>query len=291
MDSYNRTSQWVEQLNLRGKSLSKGHRAIIAFVATHYDKAATMTAASLGENCGVSESTVVRFAVAMGYEGYPEWQEALKMATRQRLTSQQRFDMATEMKEGDVLSTVLKNDMENIRKTIEGIEPKQFDEVVARLLKARRIYIMGLRSAAPLAQFLYHYLHQIFEEVILMQNTVNDLFEEMVRISNQDVLIGISYPRYSRRTLDCMRFARQHGAQVIGLTDSEMSPLWQTSDVCLCAATDMAGFVDSLAAPLSLINALVVNLGLHRRDELSAHFEKLEEVWNANSIYLEQSGK
>ncbi len=280
------TREMIDRLNLRGKALSKGHRRIAEYIAQHYDKAVFMTAAALGEKCGVSESTVVRFAMAMGYEGYPELREALSSLVRQRLTSEQRFAIASGIEQRDVLQTVLRNDEQNIRKTVEAISRVEFDDVVQRLLAARRIYVMGLRSAAPLAQFMYHYLHQIMDDVVLVSNTTGDVFEEIARISEKDVLVGISFPRYSTRTVECMRFARQNGAQVVGLTDGEMSPLREVADVCLCASTDMASFVDSLAAPLSVINALVVSVGLHRREELASHFKRLEGIWNAHSVYI-----
>lgn len=280
------TTEIIDRLNLCGRPLSKGHRRIAEYIAQHYAQAMFMTAAALGAECGISESTVVRFATAMGYEGYPELREALASLVRQRLTSEQRFAIASNLSEDAVLSTVLHNDQQNIRKTVEALSQKDFDEVVSRLLGARRIYVMGLRSAAPLAQFLYLYLHQILDEVVLVQNTLGDVFEEIARIGNQDVLVGISFPRYSSRTLECMRFARQNGAQVIGLTDGDMSPLREVSDVCLCACTDMASFVDSLSAPLSVINALIVSVGLRRREELSVHFKRLEDIWNAHSVYI-----
>ena len=278
----------IQRLNLRGKPLSKGHRRIAEYIAEHYEKAVFMTAAALGSACGVSESTVVRFATAMGYEGYPELRETLASLVRQQLTSEQRFAIASTIQERDVLSTVLHNDEQNIRKTMEDLSQQDFDNVVQRLLHARRIYVMGLRSAAPLAQFMYHYLHQILEDVVLVHNSTGDVFEEIARIGEQDVLVGISFPRYSARTLECMRFAKQNGAQVVGLTDGDMSPLHEEADVCLCASTDMASFVDSLAAPLSVINALVVSVGLHRREELGAHFKRLEGIWNAHSVYIDK---
>lgn len=283
------TKELIEKLNLRGSALSKGHRRIAEYIAQHYDKAVFMTAAALGAECGVSESTVVRFASAMGYEGYPELREALSSLVRQRLTSEQRFAIASEMDQRDLLARVLRTDEQNIRKTVEAISQEEFEDVVQRLLSARRIYVMGLRSAAPLAQFMYHYLHQIVDDVVLVGNT--DVFEEIARISEKDVLVGISFPRYSLRTLECMRFARQNGAQVVGLTDGEMSPLREVSDVCLNACTDMASFVDSLAAPLSVINALVVSISLHRREELAAHFKRLEGIWNAHSVYIDKENE
>ena len=278
----------IQRLNLRGQPLSKGHRRIAQYIAENYEKAVFMTAAALGNACGVSESTVVRFASAMGYEGYPELRETLASLVRQQLTSEQRFAIASTLQERDVLSTVLHNDEQNIRKTVEALSQLDFDDVVSRLLAARRIYVMGLRSAAPLAQFMYHYLHQVLDDVKLVHNTTGDVFEEIARIGEQDVLFGISFPRYSARTLECMRFAKQNGAQVVGLTDGEMSPLHEAADVCLCANTDMASFVDSLAAPLSVINALVVSVGLHRREELAEHFKRLEGIWNAHSVYIDK---
>ncbi len=278
----------IQRLNLRGNPLSKGHRRIAEFIAQNYDKAVFMTAAALGNVCGVSESTVVRFATAMGYEGYPELRETLASLVRQQLTTEQRFAIASNIRERDVLSTVLHNDEQNIRKTVEALSQKDFDDVVQRLLSARRIYVMGLRSAAPLAQFMYHYLHQVLDDVKLVHNTTGDVFEEIARISSEDVLVGISFPRYSSRTVECMRFAKQSGAQVVGLTDGDMSPLHEVADVCLCASTDMASFVDSLAAPLSVINALVVSVGLNRREELAAHFKQLEGIWNAHSVYIDK---
>ncbi|MEG0863709.1 MAG: MurR/RpiR family transcriptional regulator [Clostridia bacterium] len=285
------TQELIDRLNLRGEPLSKGHRRIAEYIASHYEKAVFMTAVALGKQCGVSESTVVRFASALGYDGYPKLQDAMRSLVRQRLTAEQRFAIASEIDSGDVLNTVLKNDAQNIRKTMEALSQKDFEGVVRLLLGARHIYVMGLRSAAPLAQFMYHYLHQIFDEVTLVNNTTGDVFEEIVRIGNGDVLVGISYPRYSTRTLECMRFARQNGAQVVGFTDGAMSPLCPASDLCLCASTDMASFVDSLAAPLSVINALIVSLGLHRREELSEHFRCLEGIWNAHSVYIDKENE
>lgn len=278
----------LEHLGLRGKRLSKSHRAIADYIEAHYDKAGALTAVALGKQCGVSESTVVRFAMALGYEGYPELQAALQELARQRMTAVQRFDMASELTEDTVLKTVLKNDMSNIRRTVEELSQADFDDAVARLLGARHIYVMGLRSAAPLAQFLGHYLHLIFEGVTLVTAATGDVFEELARVGPQDVLVGISFPRYSTRTLEGMRFAREQGAQVVGITDGAMSPLCEAANVCLRAHTDMASFVDSLAAPLSVINALIVALGLQRRAELSDHFKRLEGIWNAQRIYIDK---
>lgn len=276
----------IERLNHSGRKLSKGHRRIAQYIVEHYDKAVFMTASRLGESVGVSESTVVRFAAVLGYEGYPQLQRALQELVSHRLTAVQRFEMSSEIDPNAVLRTVLKSDMQNIRATVEELDNHAFEEGVKRILSAKEIYVIGLRSAAPLAQFLGYYLNYIFDRVHLVSSAATDVFEEIARISEADVVIGISFPRYSTRTVEAMRFARSCGAQVISITDGPMSPLHEVSDVCLNACTDMASFVDSLAAPMSVINALVVSLGLHRKEELSRHFKQLEAIWAANDVYL-----
>ena len=276
----------IERLNHSGRKLSKGHRRIAQYIVEHYDKAVFMTASRLGESVGVSESTVVRFAAVLGYEGYPQLQRALQELVSHRLTAVERFEMSSEIDPNAVLRTVLKSDMQNIRATVEELDNHAFEEGVKRILNAKEIYVIGLRSAAPLAQFLGYYLNYIFDRVHLVSSAATDVFEEIARISEADVVIGISFPRYSTRTVKAMRFARSCGAQVISITDGPMSPLHEVSDVCLNACTDMASFVDSLAAPMSVINALVVSLGLHRKEELSRHFKQLEAIWAANDVYL-----
>lgn len=276
----------IGQLNHSGKKLSKSHRRIAEFIAAHYDKAVFMTAAALGEAVHVSESTVVRFAVALGYEGYPELQHSLQELVRHRLTAVQRFEMTGDILESEVLSTVLKADMLNIRHSVETLDNESFSTVVEKLLNAKTIYVLGLRSAAPLAEFFGYYLQFIFDDVRVVAAGSADVFQAISRVKEDDVLVGISFPRYSTRTLEAMRFAKENNAQVIGLTDGPMSPLHQEADVCLSAQTDMASFVDSLVAPLSVINALLVALALKKRDELSRHFEKLEEIWESHSVYI-----
>lgn len=278
-------------LNVSGKKLSKSHRRIAEYIVAHYDKAVFMTAATLGEMVDVSESTVVRFAVALGYEGYPQLQHSLQELVRHRLTAVQRFEMSSEIPENEVLPTVLKADMLNIRHTAEAIDAAAFSDVVSRIQSARSIYVLGLRSAAPLAQFFGYYLHFIFDDVRVVAAGTSDVFESISRIRPDDVLIGISFPRYSTRTLEAMRFAHGSGAQVIGLTDGPMSPLHKAADICLSARTDMASFVDSLAAPLSVINALLVALAGKKREDLSRHFEKLESIWDAYSVYLNKENQ
>ena len=264
----------MERLNHSGRRLSKSHRRIAAYITDHYDKAVFMTAARLGECVGVSESTVVRFASALGYEGYPQLQRSLQELVSHRLTANQRFERVTEIDPKNVLSTVLKSDMQNLHNTLEELDPAVFEDVVSRILSARSVYVIGLRSAAPLAQFLV--------------GGAADGPEEMLELHESDVLIGISFPRYSARTVEVMRFARHCGAQVVAVTDGPMSPLCEVADACLTARTDMASFVDSLAAPISVINALLVSLSLHRKDALSEHFRRLEDIWKSYRVYLEE---
>ena len=282
------TQDMIQRLNLSGSRLSKSHRRIAEYILQHYDKAVFMTAAKLGEMVNVSESTVVRFAVALGYEGYPELQQALQELVRHRLTATQRFEMSSDISQEEVLSTVLKADMQNIRSTIDGIDNAAFLRAVQVISGARRIYILGLRSAAPLAQFAGYYLHYIFDDVRVVAAGSTDVFEAISRIEASDVLLGISFPRYSSRTIEAMSFARSRHAPVIGLTDGPMSPLHGVADICLSMRTDMASFVDSMAAPMSVINALIVALGIQNREALNARFKQLEEVWDAYSVYMNE---
>lgn len=285
------TRDMIDRLNLSGKRLSKGHRKIAEYIVDHYDKAVFMTASTLGEMVGVSESTVVRFAVALGYEGYPQLQKSLQELVRHRLTSVQRFEMSSEISQGSVLQTVLKADMQNIRNTIDEIDAKAFNEMVERILSAQHVYIIGLRAASMLARFFGFYLNYILDDVRIVADNSTDVYESIARIGEKDVLIGISFPRYSTRTLDAMRFAKRSKAQVLGITDGPMSPMHQEADICLSARTDIASFVDSFAAPLSVINALIVAVGLQRKEELSKHFKQLEGIWSEHSVYLNKENQ
>ena len=279
----------IDRLNQSGKRLSKGQRRIVEYIAAHYDKAVFMTASRLGECVGVSESTVVRFASAMGYEGYPQLQRAMQELVSHRLTPNQRVEMSEEIVPENAMSHVLKRDMQNLRTTLESMDNTVFEQVVERILSARSVYIMGLRSAAPLAEFMYYYLNYIFPSVRLVSSGTTDVFDEISKLEGDDVLVGISFPRYSTRTLEAMRYAKRCGAQVISITDGPMSPLTEIADLSLMAHTDMASFVDSLAAPMSVINALLVALGLRRKDALREHFSKLEALWDTYEIYAGES--
>lgn len=266
---------------------SKGQKQIARFILEHYDKAAFMTASRLGVTVGVSESTVVRFATELGYDGYPHLQRALQEMIRNKLTSVQRMEVAGDRMGGrDVLQTVLHADTDMIRVTLDEIDRDAFQGAVDALMGAKRIYILGVRSSSALASFLGFYFNLLFENVTLVHtNSVSEIFEQVLRAGPGDVLFGISFPRYSKRTLSAMKYARDRGARVIALTDSQLSPLARVADHVLLARSDMASFVDSLVAPLSVINALIVAVGMSRRDEIEQTFNKLERIWEEYDVY------
>ena len=266
---------------------SKGQKQIARFILEHYDKAAFMTASRLGVTVGVSESTVVRFATELGYDGYPHLQRALQEMIRNKLTSVQRMEVAGDRMGGrDVLQTVLHADTDMIRVTLDEIDRDAFQGAVDALMSAKRIYILGVRSSSALASFLGFYFNLLFEHVTLVHtHSVSEIFEQVLRVGPGDVLFGISFPRYSKRTLSAMKYARDRGARVIALTDSQLSPLARVADHVLLARSDMASFVDSLVAPLSVINALIVAVGMSRRDEIEQTFNKLERIWEEYDVY------
>ena len=266
---------------------SKGQKQIARFILEHYDKAAFMTASRLGVTVGVSESTVVRFATELGYDGYPHLQRARQEMNRNKLTSVQRMEVAGDRMGGrDVLQTVLHADTDMIRVTLDEIDRDAFQGAVDALMGAKRIYILGVRSSSALASFLGFYFNLLFENVTLVHtNSVSEIFEQVLRVGPGDVLFGISFPRYSKRTLSAMKYARDRGARVIALTDSQLSPLARVADHVLLARSDMASFVDSLVAPLSVINALIVAVGMSRRDEIEQTFNKLERIWEEYDVY------
>lgn len=276
----------LARINQTGRKLSKGQKRIAEYIVNHYDKAAFMTASRLGDKVQVSESTVVRFAIALGYDGYPALQKALQEMIRNRLTAVQRVEMTGDMSESAVLGMVFKADMQNIRQTIEDIDEKAFSRVVDELAAAGRVYVVGVRSSAPLAQFLGYYMSFIRDNVTVITSGISDVLEQVVRVGEKDVVLGISFPRYSRRTIEAMRYARERGATIVSLTDTPLSPLGEVSDLCLTARSDMASFVDSLVAPLSMINALIVALSLRQRDSVSRHFAQLESLWEKNHVYV-----
>lgn len=270
-----------------GNHFSKGQRLIAKYILENYDKAAFMTAGKLGHTVGVSESTVVRFAAELGYDGYPGMRKALQEMIRNRLTSVQRIEVAKELiDDSDILKAVLTSDMDKLQKTLEELDQSSFDAAVEAILNAEHVYIVGMRSSTSLAHFMGFYLNLLRDNVRLLTDTaVSEIYEQILRIGSRDVLIGISYPRYSTRTIKAMRFARGEGATTISLTDGDTSPLVDISDITLFARSDMVSFLDSLIAPLSLINALIVSIGIHKKDSLSDTFKRLEAVWSENEVY------
>jgi DNA-binding MurR/RpiR family transcriptional regulator len=273
-------------------TLSKGQRLIARFILEHYDKAAFMTAARLGQAVGVSESTVVRFAAELELDGYPQLQRSLQDLIRTRLTSVQRIEMTGEqIGNGDLLERVLSMDIEKIRRTIEETSRTEFANAVDALLEARSIYIMGIRSSSSLASFLAFYFNHLFDDVRLITSaSTSDVFEQVHKLQKNDIFIGISFPRYSNRTLTAMRFVHDRGAPVIAITDSPQAPIAQLADYKLYARSDMASFVDSLVAPLSLLNALIIAIGIKKRDEVSRVYGELENIWERYHIYTGGDG-
>ncbi len=283
----NNSHNMIRRIQDRLPDMSKGHKLIASYIINHYDKAAFMTAAKLGKTVGVSESTVVRFAIELGYEGYPKLQKVLQELIKSKLTAMQRIEVTSNrISESNILKSVLQSDMEKIKLTMEDIDYESFDKIVERILNAKTIYILGVRSSAPLASFLGFYFNLIFDNVRLVQTTsVSEMFEQVLRASEGDVVIGISFPRYSRRTTKAIRFVKSQGASVIVVTDSKQSPIATHADYCITARSDMASFVDSLVAPLSVINALIVAIGMRKKDSVYNTFERLEAIWDEYQVY------
>ena len=277
----------LSRMNTQYHKFSKGQKKLVSYITDNYDKAAFFTAAKLGETVGVSESTVVRFAIHLGYKGYPEFQKALEELVRNKLNSIQRMEGTYgRVPQSEILDTVLRADIEKIKLTMENIDHNAFELAVETILEAKSIYIVGIRSCAPLASFLGFYFNLLFDNVHLMHtNSSSELFEQMIHISKDDVIIGISFPRYSMRTLKALEFANNRNAKVITLTDSIHSPMNLYSSCNLIARSDMASIVDSLVAPLSVINALVVALCMRKQREVTATLEDLEKIWDEYQVY------
>ena len=283
----NSTEHLLGRINHQFHSFSKGQKKLASYILDNYDKAAFLTAAKLGETVGVSESTVVRFAIHLGYKGYPEFQKVLEELVRTKLNSIQRMEVTYgKVPQSEILDTVLHSDIDKIKLTLEGIDHQAFELAIELLLSARNIYVVGIRSCAPLASFMSFYLNLIFEDVCLVTaNTASDIFESLLRVGEGDVVVGISFPRYSSRTVQAMRFARSRGATTVAITDSEASPLAANSTYTLKARSDMASFVDSLVAPLSMVNALLVAVSRRKNDDLARTFRTLEEIWDEYGVY------
>jgi DNA-binding MurR/RpiR family transcriptional regulator len=284
----------LEQSDVLGRireaysGMSKSQKALANYIQNEYEQAVFMTAAELGKATGISESTVVRFASAIGYDGYPSFQQALVDHVKGKLSSIQRIDdKYGRSSQSEILTSVLQADIDKIQDTIDNLNPLAFDMAVDALLSAENVYIMGLRSNEPLARFLHFYLNMVRKNVMLVNTTsVTETFEQMLRISEKDCFVGISFPRYSMRTLKAMEFANDRNAKVIAITDSVHSPMNLYSSCNLFARSDMVSIVDSLVAPLSVINALVVAICLKAPDEIRHDLEMLENVWNNYQVYL-----
>jgi DNA-binding MurR/RpiR family transcriptional regulator len=269
--------------------LSKGQKIIANYIINDYDKAAFMTAAKLGETLNISESTVVRFSIKLGYDGYRDLQNQLQELIKNKLTTLQRLDLADSDYDTneDTLIKIMEKDLDNIQKTINEIDTKAFQKALDLILNAENIYTMGLRSSSFLAGYLSFYLNFVFDNIKLVSSGPNDVFEQLLKVNSNDVIIIITYPRYSKRTLEVLNYVKEKGATIIAITDSFLSPATEMSDVSLIASSEMLSFVDSLVAPMSLINSLIVSLGIEKRNELNSYFQELEEIWKRYNIYKE----
>jgi len=278
----------LHRIEERYAKMSKSHKAIADYILEHFDQAVFMTAAKLGELLGISESTVVRFASGIGYDGYPQMQKALEECVKGRLNDIQRIDSKYgKSSQSEILSSVMSSDIEKLQHTIDNLDPAAFESAVTTILEAETVYVMGLRSNEPLAGFLHFYLNMIRGNVVLVNTTsVSETFEQMLHINEKDCFVGISFPRYSMRTLKAMELANDRNAKVIAITDSVHSPMNLYSSCNLLARSDMVSIVDSLVAPLSVINALVVAMCLKKPQEVKRNLERLEETWNNYQVYL-----
>ena len=279
----------IKVITEKQNSMSKGHRAIASYIVDHYDTVAFITASRLGELVGVSESTVVRFACALGYDGYPELQKKLQELIKTRLTNVQRMGLGTEMSEEDLVRTSLRTDITSLRHVKEVLDYDMVARVADMILAAKQVHILGLRASAPLAHFFWYYLNYIIPNVSLATSSVGgDIFGQLMHAGEGDLVVAISFPRYSSRTVEGVSFAKKNGAKVLSITDNELSPLAALSDACLYVSMDMNLFVDSLVVPLSVINTLVLLVGMRKKDGLRQNFEMLEDLWRKHDVYTDK---
>ncbi len=276
----------IKVIKERQSSMSKGHRAIASYIIDHYDTAAFITASRLGETVGVSESTVVRFACALGYDGYPELQKKLQEMIRSRLTNVQRMGLGSNMSEEELVRWALRNDITSLRHIREVLDYGMMEKAADMILQADHVYILGLRSSAPLALFFWYYLNYIRSGTSLVSSSIGgDIFGQMMHAGKGDLVVAISFPRYSSRTLDGVNFAKKNGATILGITDNALSPLAGVADANLFVNSDMNLFVDSLVTPISVVNALVLLIGMRKKDGLRQNFEMLEDLWRQYDVY------
>ncbi len=273
-------------INRRYEHFSKSQKLIADYIIENYDKAAFMTASKLGETVGISESTIVRFADALDFSGYPELQRALQELIKTKLTTVQRFELTNKYtNDMQTIKNVMDSDIQNIRKTMDELDNDMLEKVTNEILGAKRVYILGLRSSAVLAEYLGFYLNFILKDVHVIKAQYNDVYEQLINISNEDVVIALSFPRYSRKTYESVRLLRRQGCKIISITDSKFSPLASISEMTLFAKNNVTSFVDSLVAPMSLINLLIVSISLQEKEHLTETFRKLESVWDEFNIY------
>lgn len=279
----------LNRIKLSYNKLSKGQKLIADYIIDNYDKVAFMTASKLGEKVGVSESTVVRFANALDYGGYPKLQKELQELIKTKLTTVQRLELSKDYNdEQDILKKVMKSDVDNIKKTIEEIDTNIFQAVIDIILQANKVYILGLRSSTVLAEYLGFYLNFILDNVSVVPSGINDIFDQLININENDAIIGISFPRYSKKTLEALKYAKTRKATIIGITDSTFSPVKTIANYTLTARSNMASFVDSLVAPMSLINSLIIGLSMKEKDKITSTFKNLESIWNEYNIYIKK---
>ena len=283
----NDSKQLISIIQSRYAKMSKGQKLIAQYIIKNYDKVAFMTASKLGDTVGVSESTVVRFANALGYSGYPKLQDALQELIKNKLTTVQRVEMANEDYSDDetILSKVLKSDIDNIRGTLDEIDANAFRNASEEILKARKIYVLGMRSSHVIAQYLGFYLDLILDNVHVIKMDMGDVFEQIVRINEQDVVIAFSFPRYSKKSYQVVEYAKNKGAHIISITDSYFAPVACLSDNTLLVKSNMASFVDSLVPAMTVANALAISVGMKEQEEIKKYLDDLEKIWKQCSIY------
>jgi DNA-binding MurR/RpiR family transcriptional regulator len=279
------SADFTEKIDLAYKQMSKGQKRIASYIIENFDSAAFMTAGKLGKKVGVSESTVVRFANSLGYSGYPELQKELQEMLRSRLTGTQRMELTGRLPNTKLFEKVLKTDIDNLRLTLNEIDTVAFEEAVKTIINAKRVYVMGVRSAHTVAYILGYYLDFILDNVRTVTDASTDNIEQLIHIGQDDVFIGISFPRYSKRTVDAMSYAKAHGAKCIGITDSAFSPLSEYSHIKMEVHCNTVSFVDSLVAPLSVVNALLAAISQEKKEELSVHLAEMELLRSKNNFY------
>ena len=290
MDADSRGAGLLSEIESEMESMSKGRRSIAGYILANYDKATFMTAAALGKEVGVSESTVVRFATHLGFDGYPKLQRALQNIVKNKLTTLQRIDLTNNFfKDGDVIQSVMNLDIARIRATVESVDREEFDRAVEAISSAERVYVLGTRSTYSLSQFITFYLNYLVDNIkCVTGNSADSVFDQLFKISERDVFIAIGFPRYSATTVKAARFAKGKSAKIIAITDMSNSPLSELADITLVAASSAISFMDSLVAPLSLINALIVALAMKRKDDIPETLSELEKIWKEYEVYQSQ---